>query len=192
MRQIVMAAVLAMIAGPVMAAGEFAEGSKAKSWGLLGEENARFEAKVVDTLCELTGDCPDNCGDGGRYLGLVRSADEALVPVAKNLQGVFTGAIEDLLPYCGKMVEVDGLLVGDEDTVPAKMFQVQRIRVGDGEWHKANGWTKAWRAANPDIAAAKGRWYRKDHRVMGQIEAHGYLGLGQEIDAEFKEYWFSE
>ena len=32
-------------------------------------------ATVVDPLCELTGDCPDNCGDGKRQLALVREVD---------------------------------------------------------------------------------------------------------------------
>ena len=30
----------------------------AEEWGIDGEKKARFEAKVVDVLCELTGDCP--------------------------------------------------------------------------------------------------------------------------------------
>ena len=33
----------------------------AQEWGLPEEEVVRFEAQVVDILCELTGDCPDNC-----------------------------------------------------------------------------------------------------------------------------------
>ena len=31
----------------------------AKEWGLPDEVVARFDATVVDVLCELTGDCPD-------------------------------------------------------------------------------------------------------------------------------------
>ena len=46
---------LALFAGPAQAA---------KEWGIDGEEVAQFEAKAVDVLCELTGDCPTNCGDG--------------------------------------------------------------------------------------------------------------------------------
>ena len=34
-------------------AQDFSAGSAAKSWGLLGEEMARFEAQIVDVLCEL-------------------------------------------------------------------------------------------------------------------------------------------
>lgn len=185
-------AVLLAMPVPVAAEGEFTEGSQAKSWGLLGEEKALFEARVVDILCELSGDCAPNCGDGRRYLGLVRSADQALIIASKNAQGVFTGAGVDLLPYCGRTVEVDGLLIGDADTTPAKVFQVQRIREPGGNWVAANHWTRAWDAAHPDLAAVEGRWYRKDPRVLKRIETEGYLGLGLEADEAFKEYWFSE
>ena len=50
-----LAAALVLVAGPAFAAEE---------WGIEFEEKARFEAKVVDILCELSGDCPDNCGGG--------------------------------------------------------------------------------------------------------------------------------
>ena len=43
----------------------------AQGWGLINEEIVRFDAKVVDVLCELTGNCPDNCGGGKRQLGLI-------------------------------------------------------------------------------------------------------------------------
>ncbi len=192
MKTIFSVALIWLLAVPALAEGEFAEGSEAASWGLLGEENARFEAVVVDLLCELTGDCAANCGDGGRYLGLKRSSDNALLIANKNLQGVFSGAIEDLLPHCGKAIEVDGLLVGDEEMTPAKVFQVQRLREPGGEWQKADRWTRAWNAANPELAEVKGRWYRKDPRVMSEIKAEGHLGLGLKTDEEFIEYLFAE
>jgi hypothetical protein len=192
MKPMLAAAALVVLASPAFAAGEFAQGSEATSWGLLGEEKARFEAVVVDVLCELTGDCPADCGGGGRYLGLRRAADEALVLANKNLQAVFTGAVEELLPYCGKTVEVDGLLVGVPEMTPAKVYQVQRLREPGGEWHKADHWTKAWDESHPELAGVEGRWYRKDPRVMGEIEADGYLGLGLATDAEFIDYLFEE
>ena len=43
----------------------------AEEWGLPNEEKARFEAKVVDMLCELTGHCVPDCGGGKRQLGLL-------------------------------------------------------------------------------------------------------------------------
>ncbi|SFI68919.1 hypothetical protein [Albimonas pacifica] len=171
--------------------GPFAAGSEAESWGLSGEEKARFEARVVDVLCELTGDCPEDCGGGRRQLGLVRAADGALVLAAKNGQPLFTGAALDLLPWCGRAVEVDGLMVGDPETAPARVFQLQRIRaVEDDAFVKADRWTQAWAERYPDLASAPGPWFRKDPRVQALVARDGWLGLGLETDARFLEEWF--
>lgn len=166
-------------------AADFSAGSKAKSWNLNGEEKALFSGKVVDVLCELAGDCPDNCGDGKRNLGILRDADGQLVLVLKNGQPAFNGAADDLLPYCNMQVDVDGLLVGDDEVVKAKFYQVQRIRVsGEEKWNRANLWTKRWAAKNPD-AKGKGPWFRRDPRVKKQIAADGHFGLGHEEDRKF-------
>jgi hypothetical protein len=169
-------------------AGPFSDGSQAESWGLLGEEPARFTATVVDILCELTGDCPANCGEGTRHLGLLREADGQLVLAAKNAQAAFNGAVSDLLPHCGQRIEVDGLLVGDKEITPlgAKIFQVQLIRGPGGDWQKATLWTKQWQEDHPQATGA-GPWYRRDPRVRAQIEANGYLGLGTQADQTFIE-----
>lgn len=180
---------LALLAAPVMAE-DFASNSEAKEWGLLGEEKARFDAKVVDLLCELTGDCPADCGAGKRQLGLLRSVDNALVLPLKNRQAAFTGAATDIYPFCGKDVEVDGVLVGDEDQTQVKYYMVQLIREqGAPEWTKTSAWTKEWAKANPD-AKGKGPWFRRDPRVSAKIDESGYLGLGAEVDAAFIKYYF--
>ncbi len=166
--------------------GAFAEGSIAKSWNLLGQEKAMFKGRVVDILCELSGDCADNCGGGDRQLGIVRDADDVLVLVNKNSQAAFNGAVTDLLPYCGKHVEVDGLLAGLPDYTPAKFYQVQFIReVGDAEFVKTKLWTKEWAKRYPEEKKIKGPWFRKDPRITSRIEANGYLGLGAEADQAF-------
>lgn len=180
------------LALPVQAEeGAFAEGSEAKSWNLTAQENARFTATVVDVLCELTGDCPDACGGGARQLGLMREADDALVFATKNGQPLFTGAATDLAPYCGKRVEVDGLLTGGDEVIAgaAKVYQIQRIREVGGEWSRANRWTKDWAKKNPN-AKGKGPWYRRDPRIEGEIAKDGYLGLGLEADTAFIKDWY--
>ena len=48
----------------------------AESWGLPDEQTTRFDATVVDLLCELTGDCPADCGGGARQLRLVTDDGE--------------------------------------------------------------------------------------------------------------------
>lgn len=190
MRLAALIVALALPAALPAAAQDFSAGSEANSWGLSGEENARFEARVVDALCEIAGDCPANCGDGRRQLALLRKADGALVLPVKNGQPLFTGAATDLQPFCGLDVEVDGLLVGDPEAIPAKLYQVQRIRPAGGDWTKSERWTEVWNAAHPDLAAAEGPWFRKDPRVLRHLETGGWLGLGPEAEAEFMKSWF--
>ncbi|MEW9920880.1 hypothetical protein AB2B41_14795 [Marimonas sp. MJW-29] len=187
MKRLISAA-LALLATP-LAAQDFSEGSEAKTWNLYAEQPALFDAKVVDVMCEITGDCPANCGDGDRQLGLLRAADGVMTMVLKNNQPAFTGAVVDLLPYCGQDVTVDGLMINDEDFPINNIYLVQRVKVGDGDWVKASEFTKVWAKNNPD-AGGKGPWFRRDPRVLGEIEKHGYLGLGQEIDKAFIEYYF--
>ena len=184
---------IALLLPGVALAANYSEGSNVKPWNLYGEEKATFSAKVVDTLCELTGDCPDNCGDGRRQLGLLRSDDNALIMPMKNRQAAFTGAANDLQPYCGLAVDVDGLMVGDEEQTAVKFYMVHFIReTGAEKWKKASRWTKDWNKANPDLKKVKGPWFRKDPRVKAKIAETGYLGLGLEIDKAFVEYYLEE
>jgi len=178
-----------LMIAPALAEADFSEGSKAKLWNVFGVEKARFEAKVTDTVCALTGDCPVDCGAGLRQMALIRVADDALLVVSKNTQAAFTGASVDLAPYCGQSVTVDGLLVGDPEITPglgAKVYQVQSVTVAGAKPAKANRWTRDWARKNPD-AKGKGPWFRRDPRIIGRIEAQGYFGLGPEVDAAYIE-----
>ena len=178
-------AIFALIASP-LAAQDFSEGSEARSWNLYAEVPARFEAKVVDVLCELTGNCAEDCGAGTRQLGLIRSADNVMVLPMKNSQPAFTGAAEELAPFCNQVIEVDGLMIEDEDLGASNIYLVQRIKSGDADWIKANTWTKKWAKKHPE-AKGKGPWFRRDPRVKEVIASEGYLGLGPEADATYAE-----
>jgi len=168
-------------------AQDYSKGSKAKKWGLIDEEKALFSGKVVDVLCELTGDCVENCGSGDRNLAVVRSADNKLIPVLKNSQPAFNGATEDLLPYCNKEVDVDGVLLGHGEGITVKVYMLQRIRLkGAKTWAKANIWTRKWAERHKGVKG-KGPWFRRDPRVKKQIEATGYFGLGLKEDKRFLE-----
>jgi hypothetical protein len=191
MKPIMMIAIALLVATPAIAEGEFAAGSKAKSWGLAGEESAIFEGTVIDALCFMTGDCPVDCGAGTRQMGVLRLDDERFLLANKNGQPVFTGATVDLAPYCGQTVEVDGLLVGDPDITPglggAKLFQVQTVRiVGTDVVQKTNMWTKDWAKRNAGVGG-EGPWFRRDPNVAAEIEANGRLGLGAEADLKYIE-----
>jgi hypothetical protein len=178
------ASTLAAVLVAVGAASARAADSQAQSWNLTGETKARFTAKVVDILCELAGDCVADCGGGRRQLGLLAS-DGRLVLVNKNGEPIFSGAAVDLAPYCGKRVEVDGLMVGEGAT---RIYQVQLIReLGEGEFHKTDRWSKAWNEAHPDLAGKEGPWFRKDPLINAEIAREGYLGLGLDADRKFIE-----
>lgn len=173
------------LSSTIAIAADFTKGSKAKDFGLNEAIQSTFSAKVVDLLCEIAGDCPDNCGAGNRQLGLLRDADDKLITVLKNGQFSFNGAVEDLLPYCNQKVDVDGIMVGDPEEHNTQFYMVQFIKEqGAAEWNKANRWTKAWAARNKD-AKGKGPWFRRDPRVLKQIEATGYFGLGKEADIKY-------
>ncbi|MEM1131002.1 MAG: hypothetical protein AAGB15_09545 [Pseudomonadota bacterium] len=191
MRILIAAALAALMSVPAMAEGEFSEGSQAKGWkGLQGREPAVFKAKVVDALCELTGDCAANCGDGRRPMALLREADGKMIFAGKNAQATFNGPTYDLVKYCGKTVTVDGLLVGDPELTDTKYYMVQLITPeGAEKATKARGWTKAWLKRNPDLKGAlkeaKNRWFRIDPDVNAEIEREGYLGVSLEADKAY-------
>jgi hydroxymethylglutaryl-coenzyme A reductase len=51
---------------------------------LTGGTPGLFEARVVDILCELTGDCPVDYGASKRQMGLVPTADDVMVWRSRN------------------------------------------------------------------------------------------------------------
>jgi hypothetical protein len=158
-----LAAVLAVFAGPAQAA---------KEWGIDGEEVAQFEAKAVDVLCELTGDCPPNCGDGKRQMGLL--TDDGTLRLALKSNTSFAGAVLDLVPWCDKRVEVDGLLIKSAN--PITFYMVQRLRApGDEQWINARAFSKAWAEANKEKNA--NNWFRKDPTIKAVIDEFGPIGI---------------
>ena len=167
MRVVVLAFALTLLGpGAALAADE---------WDLPNEQTARFEAKVVDVLCELSGDCPEKCGAGERQLGLLRE-DGTLVLAMKNA-GAFTGAVNDLIGFCGKRVIADGLLAEARGT---RIFALQYVRLApDGDWDCANKFVRDWGEAQGKKVADCGfsKWFREDPTIGALIEAQGKLGL---------------
>jgi len=149
----------------------------AESWGLPQEEKTRFEAKVVDALCELTGDCPAKCGDGRRQLGLLTDAGELILPL-KNVVP-FAGAAGELQEFCGKRVTADGLFATNRGV---RVFALQFVREApDGKWRRANRWLDAWAAENGAKVGSPtaNQWFRNDPLVKKIIERDGKLGTGK-------------
>ncbi len=157
----------------------------AESWGLAGEQTARFEATVVDMLCELTGDCPADCGAGKRQLGLLKD-DGTLVLPLKN-QVIFAGGAAELIGYCARRVVADGLMVSNRGY---SVFALQFVKgAPDGKWRRANRFLPKWAAENgvgPKSLTAR-RWFENDPRVKDLIARDGKLGLGLEADKKYLE-----
>lgn len=143
----------------------------AEEWGIEHEGTARFEATVVDILCELTGDCPAECGGGKRQLGLLRD-DGTLLLAAKNFDA-FAGAVNDLISFCGKRIVADGLLIHDP-AMPLFALQFKRL-APDGEWSRANRFFKDW--AERHGADKAPEWFRHDPAIKDLIADDGVFGI---------------
>lgn len=161
-RAFVTAISLAMMSGVALAA---------EGWGIKHEKKMRVEAKVVDILCELTGDCPANCGDGKRQLGLLLD-DGTLVPAVKNFD-IFAGASEDLKSFCGKKIVADGLMISNPK-MPMFALQFKRL-APDGKWSRANWFSKNWSKANGGKPG--NAWYKHDARVKEVLAKDGVYGI---------------
>ena len=164
-----------MLLSPAVWAGQ--------EWGLPGEEVVRFEAKVVDILCELSGDCPANCGGGARQLGLVNDAGKLILPL-KN-QVPFAGAADELIDFCAQRVVADGLMVTNRGYT---FMALQFVRAApDGSWRRANRFTPKWAARNGVAADSDqaAQWFHNDPRVKDLVARQGKLGLGPKADKEF-------
>lgn len=143
--------------------------SAADGWGIQNEKIVEIEATVVDIACSLRNDCPNNCGDGKRQLGLVTK--EGKLHIAVKGATNFAGAVRELLPHCGKSIFADGLLI---ENPAMTIFMVQNLRLTkndklmpatafEAEWSKAHGKTE--------------EWFRADPLVKQVIEADGVFGI---------------
>jgi len=148
----------------------------ADSWGLEGEEEAEIAGRVVDVLVEITGkNTLANCGAGKRQLG-IKTADGKLVMVAKDASP-FGGATFDLLAYCGKEVEADGLFTEQHGL---KFFVVQQLKAkGAKDYVDANKWLAHWAKANKlkEDDEKVEEWFRNDPTVNAVIARDGKLGI---------------
>lgn len=155
--------VAALIVGGVSSA------RAADEFGIANEKVVQIEVTVVDILCTLKGSCPANCGDGKRQLGLVTADGKLRLPVKG--QTLFANAIPDLLPYCGKKVWVDGLLI--ENPVMT-IVHVQNLRESaDQKWKPTEAFEAEWTKKNGKAE----EWQRADSLVKDVIAADGVFGI---------------
>ena len=141
----------------------------AESVGAQYEKLTEMDGVVVDVLCELTGSCPKNCGEGRRLLGL-KDASGEITPVAKGAP-IFANATPSVLPFCGKMLYADGLLI---ENPKMRIYYVQRYRATKtAEWKDDDGFDVEWAAKN----GKSDEWYRNDPTVKAAIGDKGVLGI---------------
>lgn len=141
----------------------------ADGWGIDKEKIVQLEVTVVDIACALGKECPPQCGAGKRQLGVL-TADGKLYPAVKGAT-LFAGAVADLLPYCGRKVQADGLLI---ENPAMQLFFVQNLREhADQKWQPAEAFEKQWSAAN----GKADEWFRADPLVKKTISADGVLGI---------------
>jgi len=161
-----------VVAGCATPVGEVA------AWPITNAQENQFSGEVVDVLCELNGNCAENCGAGKRQLG-IKTESGSTILVAKNLNN-YSGGTDELLEFCAQPVEVNGLFTNHQGV---RFFQVQNVRAPGGQWRKATRYLEAWseRSGKP----ASGRWYANDDRVREILERDGRLGLGLEADQEY-------
>ncbi len=155
----------------------------AEEWGLPEEKITRFEAKVVDVLCELSGDCPKACGGGNRQLGLLDGKGKLILPLKNNV--IFAGTTDELIGFCGKQVIADGLLTTNRGYT---VFALQFVKeVPNGKWQRANRFLPKWAKQNgvAENSPKAERWFENDPRVKALVEKDGKLGLGLKVDEEF-------
>jgi len=157
---IIAAAAVACIAQPARSAD---------GWGIDREKVVQLEVTVVDLACALGKSCPPDCGGTKRQLGLV-TADGKLYPAVKGAT-LFAGAVHDLIPYCGKKVMVDGLLI---ENPMMQLFFVQNLRQSaDQKWQPAEAFEKHWTEKNGKAE----EWMRADPVVKQTIAEDGVFGI---------------
>jgi hypothetical protein len=161
-----------LFAGLLLTAGT---AQAADKLGIPGEEEVTTQGKVVDVSCELTKDCPAQCGAGKHQLG-IKTADGKLLLAEKNAVN-FMGSTRDLLPYCGKDIWVDGVTTNNYGT---RLLMVQRYKTSEkDEWRDANQSIIEWAKAHnvkPDSEQAE-NWMRNDPTVKTAVAKKGRAGV---------------
>lgn len=150
------------------------------SWPVTNANESMLTGTVVDVLCELNGNCVDNCGNGRRQLA-IKTEDSRTVLVSKNLND-YAGAADDLSLFCDQVVDVNGLFTEHKGV---RFFQVQNIKPPGGQWQKATRFLQVWSERTGKPLSQASNWQDNDDRVQEIIKRDGVLGLGTEADQEF-------
>ncbi len=153
---------LALLALPAVAPA-------AEAWNIAHEKPAILKGRVVDALCHLKGRCAPDCGGGKRQLGLALAGGGFRLVAKSNID--FAGAVADLIGYCGREIEADGLLI---ENPAITLFFVQAIRENATQpWSPAERFKPQWQARN----GAAEEWWRADAEANRLIAEDGPFGI---------------
>jgi hypothetical protein len=150
----------------------------AKSWEGTAEEIPRFETKVMDINCELTGHCSSNCSDAKRELELP-TPDKKLALTSKR-SSANRGAAHDPANSCKKQFIADEFY---REHRGVRFLVAQTIHEAPySKWRGANRYLKK-RSAGPGIDESKAdSWFRHNPDVKHSTESDHLLGLGKKQD----------
>lgn len=141
----------------------------AEPWNIPHESAQVLKGRVVDALCHLKGQCAPDCGGGKRQLGLLLPDGRFRLVAKSNVD--FAGAIRDLIGYCGREIEADGLLV---ENPAVTLFFIQAVRESPSQpWNPAVRFKADWEARN----GAAPEWWRSDPEANRIIAADGPFGI---------------
>lgn len=141
----------------------------AEPWNIPYETQIVLKGRVVDALCHLKGRCAPDCGAGKRQLGLVLNDGTFRLVAKSNVD--FAGATFDLIGYCGREIEADGLLIQNP---AATLFFVQGVRADPGApFTPAERFRSEWEASHGKAA----EWWRDDPGANRIIAEDGPLGV---------------
>ncbi len=150
------------------------------AWPVTNAEESALSGTVVDVLCELNGNCAENCGEGKRQLA-IKTESLGTVLISKNLTN-YSGAADELWPFCGELVEVNGLFTENKGI---RFFQAQNIREPGGQWKQTTNYLQAWSNRTGQSRSLAEDWQYHDPRVKAIIERDGRLGLGTDADNDY-------
>jgi hypothetical protein len=141
----------------------------AEAWGIPHEKPVALKGRVVDALCHLKGRCAPDCGAGKRQLGMVL-ADGTFRLVAKGNVD-FAAAIPDLIGFCGREIEADGLLI---ENPAITLFFVQGVRTDPAQpYAPAERFKTEWEAKHGKAE----EWWRADPQANRLIAEDGPFGI---------------
>jgi len=149
----------------------------ADSLGVSNEQLLMIEGKVVDLACELTHECPLDCGAGKRPLGL--KTDDGKLYVAAKSNTIFAGLGHDLASYCGSEIIADGLTTSNYGST---LLMIQRFKPNEAaDWIETNKFATDWAKQHSTDPAGKQteEWYRNDWIAKRLVAEHGKTGLSQ-------------